>query len=177
MKKRFTLITIVILVISILSINIFMKTKTIEKSYNGFYINADTKEIIGKCSVEINIKYNKWSIDEFKKIIKYYTGTISIDDESYNFKGNTALNDELEYYNNDEGNNRIAFCSEEKDGVIYKFDLYEKFKDEYFIIRMEDEKELHNSNIEVISTINDNIDEVLNTLEIMDGIAQSMNVL
>ena len=42
---------------------------------------------------------------------------------------------------------------------------------------MEDEKELHNSNIEVISTINDNIDEVLNTLEIMDGIAQSMNVL
>ena len=125
MKKRFTLITIVMLVISILSINIFMKTKTIEKSYNGFYINAYTKEVIGKCSVAINIKYNKWSIDEFKKIIKHYTGTISINNESY------------------------------------KFDLYEKFKDEYFIIRVEDEKELHNPNIEVISTINDNIDEVL----------------
>ena len=89
MKKRIALILIAILLIVAGSIHFYMKSKVIDKSYNGFYVNTQTKEVLWKCDVRIKIRYEKTSISEFGKILKYYSGTLFIDDEEYDFKGKT----------------------------------------------------------------------------------------
>lgn len=138
-----------------------MKSEVIKKSYNGFYINTDTKEVIGTCKITINISLKKKAVDEFQKMCSYYTGTIFIDDKKYKIKGNTALNDELEYIKNSEGDNEIAFNTEVKDDMEYTFSMYEGFDEDYIFLRMEDELILHKYNTAIIGTNDDNVQELI----------------
>lgn len=164
MKKKIMLILSLVLVIGAGLSFFFIKPKVIKKSYNGFYINTTTKEVIGTCNITINISLKKKSIDEFKKMCKFYTGTLIIDDEEYKLKGNTALNDELEYRKNSEGDNEIAFSTEVMDDVEYDFSMYEGFKDDYVLLRMEDELISHKYNTAIIGTNNDNVEELIGNI-------------
>ena len=161
MKKKIMLIACIIFVIGEGLIFFLIKPEVIKKSYNGFYINTDTKEVIGTCNITIDISLKKKAVDEFNKMCSYYTGTLAIDEEKYNLKGNTALNDELEYWKNSEGDNEIGFWTEVKDGIEYDFSMYEGFKDDYVFLRMEDEELSHKYTTIIIGTNNDNIEELI----------------
>lgn len=157
MKKIF--IGFIIVSIFIIVIYLATKPKVIERSYNGFYINTDTKEVIRKCTIRIKISHEKDSVDSLGKLRSHYVGELFIDDKEYSIKGITALNNELEYIKDEEGNKRISFESDDRSGIVYVFDLHEGFNDEVFYIGLQDRRFNPTVNEEIIATVKENIAE------------------
>ncbi|MBE6051670.1 MAG: hypothetical protein E7214_13735 [Clostridium sp.] len=155
MKK----IVIGFIIVSLFIITIYLTTKpkVIEKTYNGFYVNVNTKEIIKRCTIRLKIKHDKDSVDDNGKLLSYYLGQMFIDDKEYSIKGSTALDDELEYYKDNEGNKRISFESDDRSGIVYVFDLYERFNDETFHIGLQDRRFNPTVGEEIIATVKDSI--------------------
>lgn len=156
MKKIFIGFIIVTIFIAIY---LATKPKVIERSYNGFCINTDTKEVIRKCTIRIKIRHEKDSVDNLGKLRSYYVGELFIDDKEYSIKGITALNYELEYIKDEEGNKKISFESDDRSGIVYVFDLHEGFNDETFHIGLQDRRFNPTVNEEIIATVKDNIPE------------------
>ena len=119
----------------------------------------NSKEVIRKCTIRIKIRHEKDSVDNLGKLRSYYVGELFIDDKEYSIKGITALNDELEYIKDEEGNKRISFESDDRSGIVYVLDLYEGFNDEVFHIGLQDRRFNPTVNEEIIATVKDNIPE------------------
>lgn len=163
MKKKIFITALIIGIITVLYIN-FGNNYT-QKEFNGFYVDTESKEVIKNCDVKIKIIHKKSSLDDYGKMCSYYVGTLYIDDKKYEFKGNTALNDNFDYYQNSEGSNKIVFWTEEKEGIVYEFDMYEGFKEDCVTIKLEDENGLHKSKINIIATTNNSVDDIINNFK------------
>lgn len=155
MKKVF--IGFIVASIFMIAIYLATKPKVIEKTYNGFYVNVNTKEIVKTCTIKLKIRHEKDSSDDSGKLINYYLGQLYIDDKEYSIKGSTALDDKLEYYKDQEGNKKISFESDDRSGIVYVFDLYEGFNDETFHIGLQDRRFNPTVDEEIIATLKDTI--------------------
>lgn len=152
-KKRFALFLIPISICIILCIYfLFLRDAPVEKSYNGFYVNTETKEIVGRCNIKIEGTYEKDSKIEFGKKLSFFSGYLFIDDEKYDLTGNTSLNDNNEYIENAAGENRIGLSTTEKNETIYVFNIYENFNNNDIYIDLRDKNFSDNSSIKIIAT-------------------------